>query len=404
MKSVLILGIILSCGIEVAFGAIKSTCVNVAGETRLTCSFGNAEHTLSYETIDAQSGSNRADYKRAIANSKASEFTLESIVTSFTNIEDLEIPFGNVAQLQANTASFGSGSNGLSLKKILIRNSVLASWPAQAFLRFIALEHLDLSNNQINTIDSNAADGISLLKILNLAYNQISSLPTFPATHLINLEYLNISYNAFTSLPPTIPSAAKIKTLDLSGNKISSITADYFNAFAVLEHLSLAENQITKFDDNQFNNVANLKILNIGFLQLTSFEFLKKAIRLDTLNISSTGFVQFNETSISANTDLRYLYAGNNKLKNLLTSSFIKNTKLEMLDVSGNRIEWVDRDFFERVTSLRALNFSCNKCISQNFVTKPSDISKQFEACNSSPSIIISTFITLFSMIFVKFF
>ena len=99
-----------------------------------------------------------------------------------------------------------------------------------------------------------------------------------------------------------------------------------------------------------------------------------------------------------------HLYAANNKLIVINTSAFSKvASKLVSIDVSRNRINHVDEDFFTTLTALTAADFTCNQCISQSFTTKPADISKQFEVCKSSSSIIISSALTLMLSVLAKF-
>lgn len=404
MKLVGVLGLIVCCGLLKTALSASTDCVylndGVAPNLLYTCILSNAEGTSVTENIGGNlNGNSETTVKRAKVPTPASDNTVQALLNKFRNLEEIEMPLGNIKNLAADSALFGI--YGALLKKIQLKNGDVSLWASKAFERCIILTDLDLSSNKIATIQANADDGLVKLERLNLADNQVSTLPVFNI--LTTLKVFNVSGNLITALSTPLPSKTTLEIIDLSRNKITTISIDYFKDFAKLKEISLRENPLTALDANSFNALNDLTILNLGSTKLTNFDFLKKATKLQTLNLTDTAITQFTDNFFEGNLDLVRLYAANNKLTFITTSAFSKvASKLVSIDVSRNRINRVDQDFFTSLTALTAADFTCNQCISQSFTAKPADISKQFEVCSSS-SIIISSALTLMLAVIPKF-
>lgn len=408
MQFIGVLGFILCCGfLDIAMGATTSCELKdegVASNVKYTCILSNAVTTDTSETIQANhvSSRNHDSVLRVLIPSTASHQIIQPVVAKFSFLQDLEIPMGKLSTLVADSGLFG-GSSNMTLKKIQFRNGDIPTWPNRTFQRCPSLTDLDLSNNKISTVDLNADEGLLVLERLNLADNLIITIPAF--TFLKTLKVFNVSGNLITTLTSDLPSKALLEQIDLSRNKIAAITTDFFKEYVKLKELSLRGNNLTIFEATAFND--QLILLDLGSLKLTSFAFLKLATKLETLNLTDTGITQFTDDFFEGNLALVNLYAGSNKLTAITTTAFNKLApKLTMIDVSNNRINNVDQDFFTTLTAINVTNFSCNKCISQNFMTKPTTgFAKEFEACaNAAPSsIIISTALIFVSAFIAKF-
>jgi Leucine-rich repeat (LRR) protein len=395
MKIFVTVGVLMCC-INIAFG-VDTSCTMF---NTTTCVLSNANSKTQSDGSVSDSANTAIEY--VVIDGTASEFILQSVFDKFQNVKELAIPFGNIKNLVKEFGTLRQGtsstSNDLKLEKLQIKNSELKTVTSKAFEKCIALLHLDLSHNKIDTFESGFDFSLTKLLSLNLAFNKIVSFST-PTTLLTKLEVFNISGNALTAVG--IPTeSVLLKLIDLSKNKIATITKEQFKNYPNLVEIRLEENSFTALDIDLFKDHASLKILSVGGNTLTSWDFLIKATKLDTLNISKTAISQLSEKTFETITDLRYLYISHNKLTHLPTSALKKNTKLEMLDVSGNRINHVDHDLFDVLTSIKAANFSCNQCISENFGSKPT--AEQIKVCNSSPSIIISTALTFIFVAITK--
>ena len=137
---------------------------------------------------------------------------------------------------------------------------------SEMFKKFVNLIYLDLSFNDISSIDSNAFDYLSNLNVsLDLSYNQLeviysltfTGLSSLTSFYLINNHVKIIEDNSFLSL-------IKLKQLDLSSNKLTSIHASTLNGLDSLQSLSLKSNQIESFDLSSLTNLTNLRELNLN--------------------------------------------------------------------------------------------------------------------------------------------
>ena len=125
------------------------------------------------------------------------------------------------------------------------------------------LHEINLSNNQISSIDSNNWK-CSLLEKLNLSSNQIS---TIKFRSLTNLKYLDLSLNRLDQLDKNIFSTLKNLTwLDLQWQKSENLTIQQyaFSWLNKLENLYLQDNKIGNLEWRTFHWLTNIKSLNLN--------------------------------------------------------------------------------------------------------------------------------------------
>lgn len=136
-----------------------------------------------------------------------------------------------------------TGGTNLNLSKLL-----LTDYPIQEIVPYLAdgleddeqhyydqkliaktlkrLTDLDLSRNELITIDNNNFYQFYYLQTLNLSRNKLILLPQ-SVLDMKQLEKLNISYNCFNNLPVVITKMKSLVTLDASYNNISEIPAEF---------------------------------------------------------------------------------------------------------------------------------------------------------------------------------
>jgi Leucine-rich repeat (LRR) protein len=88
--------------------------------------------------------------------------------------------------------------------------------------------------------------GLRKLIYLGLGENGFSSLPSSVGV-LADLQFLACQKNGLTELPLSLKSCLQLVELNLSGNQLSSLSADLFgfDSFPSLRHLDLSFNQLT---------------------------------------------------------------------------------------------------------------------------------------------------------------
>ncbi|KAL1432686.1 hypothetical protein MTO96_012901 [Rhipicephalus appendiculatus] len=159
----------------------------------------------------------------------------------------------------------------VSLENLDLKKCSIDSLPEGVFKHLTKLKHIDLSRNPIfrpgSSVNMRAFQGISSLKTLilsdtkltdlstslsfedlqgleymDLSNNSISALPDdfFKSSH--NLEHLNLRQNFIESWKPDKSSITKLKSLDLSLNKLQYFNRDALRSFDRLHILDLSEN------------------------------------------------------------------------------------------------------------------------------------------------------------------
>lgn len=153
---------------------------------------------------------------------------------------------------------------------------------------------------------------------------------------------INITYKKFTTHVPFPPF---LKLLDLSGSSLSLFFPPVSLSTNVLEHLNLSRNFINFFY-GQINNLDHLKVLDLSnnmcsYVDENSFNGNKL---LQTLNLS--------------NNLLGFTNSVFGKKSNI--SLFRNLSKLQILNLSQNRIKYLHRNVFLGLSQLKSLDISDN--------------------------------------------
>uniref|UniRef100_A0A4W5KY02 Leucine rich repeat transmembrane neuronal 2 n=1 Tax=Hucho hucho TaxID=62062 RepID=A0A4W5KY02_9TELE len=161
---------------------------------------------------------------------------------------------------------------------------------------------LSLRHNSIE----DAFQGLYKLKDLNLSSNRITTLPNTTFIHLINLQILDLSFNLMTALEPELfHGLRKLQILHLRSNSLRTTPVRAFWDCRSLEYLGLSNNRLRSLARN-------------GFAGL-------------------------------------FLYLQWNKISNLTCNMEWTWTTLEKLDLTGNEIRVLTPDVFETLPNLKIL-------------------------------------------------
>lgn len=119
------------------------------------------------------------------------------------------------------------------------RNKLRTSPPS--FAQLSNLEELDLRKNELSYVPLEILS-LPKLRVLNLSDNRITSLDG--VDQLSGLESLDISFNRVRHLPQGLSSLPRLKTLDLSANSLAGFPLQDGD-YPVLEELRLSGNPIS---------------------------------------------------------------------------------------------------------------------------------------------------------------
>lgn len=241
------------------------------------------------------------------------------------------------------------------------------------------LQSLDLSNNKISALPSDFWS-LNTLKNLNLSFNKISG--SFPSNvgNFGQLESLDISHNNFSgAIPEAVDSLVSLRVLkldhngfqmsiprgllgcqslvsiDLSSNQLEGSLPDGFgSAFPKLKTLNLSGNKIHG-KDTDFADMKSITSLNISGNQ---FEGSVTGLFKETLEVADLSKNRF-QGHISSQVDsnwfgLIYLDLSENELSGDIFKNLTRLKKLKHLNLAWNRF---NRGMFPRIKMLSGLEY-----------------------------------------------
>ena len=265
----------------------------------------------------------------------------------------------------------------------LASNPLLTSRSLQAAFTSLPatrLDHVVLSNVSLTQLDGLFEDSkFRALRHLDLSRNAMTSLPASALQNLFSLEYLDISDNQLSSIQK-LDGLNRLKTLNAQRNYLRD-THFLSDSVQTLRELYLAKNHITLLDSTAFENLwdlevldlsnnaiqrvnvrvgfENLKILNLSENRLENATFVSNFPRLNHIDLSHnritaiyTEFFRRSQAILSINLRANAL--------NFIEQNAFQLPLLESLDLSDNRLDFVVDYGWKRRSSLRYYNVSYN--------------------------------------------
>ncbi|NXG71305.1 LRC32 protein, partial [Baryphthengus martii] len=297
----------------------------------------------------------------------------------------------------------GHGVKYLELSNNFIQNLSGSSLPG-----FGQLEHLDVCFNQLEALSATALAQMPQLRALLLGSNRLDRnyLANGRALHLLRkIEVLDLSANNLESHVAGwyISNLTRLRTLDLSRNKMTGLSAGIFRSSPGLRELDLSNNYIMDIEEGTFEALEELEVLNLalnslhclsGFslrqlrilnlshnaLELFSSEEGAEPYLLRALDLSHNRLLSFPE--LPQTPSLTHLNLSNNLIASLLPGSGQVGdfallyeemakfngsraaaaglARVTDLDLSNNRLELFPFPFFHSLGSLHSLSLARN--------------------------------------------
>ena len=215
----------------------------------------------------------------------------EDAFYSMINLHDLQLAYNNLSSLpplifqRLSLLKFlDISSNNITelptdifqelfqLLFLNISNNGLRYLPSMTSL--ISLEALNLNGNELSSIDHNAFEYNSALKILFMHKNRIKSLLSVEIfQYLSNLQLLNLRGNFVADITPGLfLTQSNVSTLVLSHNRLSTFRKGLFSGLIRLRNLDLDQNQFRHLALDIFNNCSALAVLNASHNSILSID------------------------------------------------------------------------------------------------------------------------------------
>lgn len=152
---------------------------------------------------------------------------------------------------------------GLSnLTELVLIENTLDTIPGGVFNSLPNLNVLHITHSGIKTI-SNKVFRNTNIAMLDLSDNEISTIQDCAFCEMKNINVLRLHSNKLTSFEPqTLLGPSPIKGIALYDNKISTIRP--FTMMPELMGISISNNTVNKIEDNSFTNCKNFQLLDVS--------------------------------------------------------------------------------------------------------------------------------------------
>lgn len=222
------------------------------------------------------------------------------------------------------------------LREVFLNNNKIDHFSEGSFRNSSQIQLVDLSNNKLNRIEERTFEGINKLS-LNLDDNQLSELPDslFDRNKIHVLEEISLARNRFDMAP------------------LAALQRQYF----YLNKVSLAENKIINLpaDDSMLINIKNLDVSFNPLSQESINSLLEEPKTVRELNLAGTGIKKLPSTLELP--FLRFLNVSHNQISHIPVTAFHRSTLLEKLDLSDNNLS---KAAIPPLTNLMELDMSRN--------------------------------------------
>jgi Leucine-rich repeat (LRR) protein len=221
------------------------------------------------------------------------------------------------------------------------------------------LVELSIRHSDITELINGSLVMLNHLGTLDISHNGIQVVHPGTLDNLVLLRHLDLGWNQLKDVKGIFVGLKNLETLDLSNNKLESLSLKTFGGLQRLHWLDLSENRITNVEPGTFLPMPGLERLVLGQNPLKSlqrFEFLGSRLRyMDVSNL------KLRRVPESLGPSVRELRAAANELSVVRRGDFESYPNLNLLDLSTNRLEIIEDDALGRLESLLKLWLSDNK-------------------------------------------
>ncbi|KAF7995516.1 hypothetical protein HCN44_006623 [Aphidius gifuensis] len=295
------------------------------------------------------------NYKLNISN-KAQEFLPENIFDGFDKIKELYIQENNLDYITP-----GVFNKLLNLTWLDLSDNNLAFLLKNTFYGLESLKTLNLSKNDLQMFDINAFGDLKNLETLLLDENNIDILSSDILSGLESLEKLSLASNELENLQDdTFSNSKRLTELDISKNHIESLPNNIFHGLNDLTKINMSSNNLMNLDD-PFKGLINLRYLDMSFnkLKTLSVDIFSDNKNLWQLNFSSNKLIRIEPALFDSAKELFSIDFSNNSLTTIPADSLTQHDYLRYVYFQHNNITKVERGAFTKL-QLTVLNIEYN--------------------------------------------
>jgi len=250
---------------------------------------------------------------------------------------------------------------------VLTGNRLIAEYLDEALIPLEKLVKLSLKDCGLTTFPTNTVHEFGRLKELDVSMNKLDVTRLYLAK---SLEHLDLGYNGIETLSAaTFANVAQLKSLVLSGNKITRIEKGLFKIVKRLEVLELNDCGLDRlrdtvfYEDVPYPNLVELRMSGNPIQTFAVGSILPLTMsNLNVLDMSDCGLRHLTYEYFITAPNLEKLYLNNNALRNdenrLNFLELLRN--VEYLDLAYNDLTYVPSGTFSFNDRLKSLNMIGN--------------------------------------------
>lgn len=155
---------------------------------------------------------------------------------------------------------------GRYVSHLIIRRSVIRYIPANFFVHKTSFEYLltlKMENVSLKAIQAQNFENITHLMVLQLARNEIENLPAFVFRHIgTTLRTLDLNNNAIASIDSdAFYDCVNLQELHMDSNRLTILSPDWFRTLNEIKFVDFSDNLIeSDFDGDIFYGGSDVKL------------------------------------------------------------------------------------------------------------------------------------------------
>ncbi|KAK0079520.1 hypothetical protein PV325_001105 [Microctonus aethiopoides] len=251
----------------------------------------------------------------------------------------------------------------LNIRTLSLNNNLLTSFPV-AIKNLELLNWLYLRGNSIKILEIPNLKSPSL-ELIDISDNIIESIRFLTSSNsTLYIKDLNMSNNKITTISADVFKYLSTRRIHLSSNNISFIDINAFNGLEdILEYLNLENNELNGIPSAlsglkriSYLNLANNNIHNISYNAFESFGEHLRVLSLATNNLVALPVIALTVCRRLLHLNLEY-----NKITNVVPGDFEWAESLEILVLRNNALTKLDFATFKGANKLKELSLSFNQ-------------------------------------------
>ncbi|XP_043487133.1 protein toll-like [Polistes fuscatus] len=254
-----------------------------------------------------------------------------------------------------------------SVKSLVLSDNGLTDISNNLLLDFPELEHIDLSNNNLN-LPVDIFDTTLNLRRIVLISSGIDIIPVGIFYMLKNLESLNIISNNLEKIQEgTFDQLESLTSLNLANNLLSELQSKIFYKLMNLEKLDISMNNFSTIPQKLFYQNKKLQQLylesNLQKMITLPDNLLANLTMLSGVQLNNNGFSFLPENLFWGSSSLQYIFLNDNSLVTLPKNFFRGLNQVRRLSIKNNKIEILPSKIFEDMEELGILDLSNNRIV-----------------------------------------